>query len=430
YRSYLTDILVYANTHIDSEDMKKCIETGVESAVYKDTLLFMDGIMNDFSIHYLYAIKPLKLDKTGNVMCVFSAEDHHNRYEDTEGNLYLGWVSDDEYDTETTAQLFNVMEQDQIQFFVEKTDWGTDYTGAMPLKDADGRAYAVLGVDVDITTLTSELTRHVVVNTAVIILLGFLYTVMFLAWTKNNITHPVILLEKGVVDYARRSHGQRDVDALKFEAPAINTDNEVESLSKAIVRMTEDMQDYVSDIISAEKKTKDMMEFADVMSELAVKDSMTGVRNKTAFVSEYEVLETEIAYGDTPRFGFVMIDMNFLKTINDTYGHEKGDAALKRLADTICTVFDPDHVYRVGGDEFAVILKGRDLENVEELKDRLISCINENAGGDEPWERTSAAVGVAVYDPATDHSADAVFRRADAEMYEMKKRMKTEAAGR
>lgn len=423
YQSYIGDILRYVDRHIDDEDMKHCIDTGVESPKYRLTLRFMDQIMNEFSIHYLYAIKPLNLNATANVMSVLSAEDDYNRYEDTEGNLYLGWVSDDEFDVATVQQFFDIMAQDGIVFFVEKTEWSTDYTGAMPLRTADGEAYAVLAVDVDITTLSGELLRHAVDNTGVIMLLGLIYTVTFLWWTRRNITNPVKLLEKGVVDYAGRSQGQRDVEALKFQAPVIRTDNEVESLSKAITRMTENMQDYVSDILSAEENSRSMKSLAEAMRELATIDDLTGVRNKTAYSREVEKLDREREENADIHFGMAMIDLNYLKYINDNFGHEKGNQALCALRAIICEVFAHSPVFRVGGDEFIVILRGRDYRNIEKLSAEFRARAN-GSKENEPWEHVSAALGVALYDPEIDHNVDDVLKRADINMYAMKTAMK------
>ena len=423
YRSHITDILRYVENHIDAEDTKRCIETLEESETYKATLLFMDEIMDDFSIHYLYAIKPLNLNDSGNVMSVFSAEDYYNRYVDPEGNLYLGWISEDEYDAETVQQLFAVMEQDDIVFFVEKTGWSTDYTGALPLRDAAGEAYAILAVDVDITALSSELMSQALRNNAVILLLGFAYTVLFLLWTRRNITRPVRLLEKGVVDYAGHSHGQRSVEALKFEAPDIQTDNEVKSLSKAITQMTEDMQDYVSDILTAEEKSRDMKQLADAMSELAIVDALTGIRNKTAFSREMSKLEKELEADPDLPFGLAMVDLNFLKQINDSYGHEKGDEALRSLAHLICAVFVHSPVFRIGGDEFVVVLRGQDLKNIDALKADFLAKLEAQEDA-PPWKRLSAAIGIAFRDASCDESVDEVLKRADLAMYAMKKAMK------
>lgn len=427
YQSFITDILEYVDAHIDDEDLKRCIETKEESETYKETLRFMDEMMNSFDIHYLYAIKPLNLNETHNVMSVFSAEDYHNRYEDTEGNLYLGWVSDDEYDAKTVQRLFEAMEQDDVTFFVERTEWSTDYTGAKPLRDSNGEAYALLAVDVDITTLYRELWSRVLKNAGVILSLGVLYTIAFLSWAKNNIIDPVMLLEKGVVDYADRSHGQRSVDALRFDAPNIQTDNEVESLSKAITLMTENMQGYVSDILSAEERTRNMKQLADLMSELAIVDALTGIGNKTAYTREVEELEQELAANKDLRFGMAMIDLNYLKLINDTYGHEAGDEAIHTLANIACSVFVNSPVFRIGGDEFIVILRGQDYRHAEALKREFIrqtsGRVDEGPGG-----QVSASIGVALYDKSADALVSDVVKRADEAMYAMKREMKATRA--
>ena len=423
YESEITDLLHYVERHVDGDDLRRCVETLEESEKYRETLRFMDQIMNEFSIHYLYAVKPLNLDGTANVMSVLSAEDDYNRYEDTEGNLYLGWISDDEFDAETVQTFFDIMEQDDVSFFVEVTEWSTDYTGALALRDSKGEAYAVLCVDVDITTLRDELRSQALRNAAVIVCLGVLYTISFLLWTKANITEPVMLLEQGVVDYAGRSHGQRDVEALKFEAPDIKTDNEVESLSRAITQMTENMQDYVSEILSAEEKSRNMKQLADKMSELAIIDSLTGVRNKTAYNREAEKLQQELMESPDLRVGVAMIDLNFLKRINDNFGHEKGDIALKTLTGITCNVFRHSPVFRVGGDEFIVILRGQDLENIDALRADFLSQVSE-VYTPEPWKQISAAIGVAFYDRERDSGIEDALKRADQEMYEMKKAMK------
>lgn len=425
YGSYISDLLRLVDAHIDDEDLKRCIETGEESQTYKETLRFMDGIMNAYGIHSLYAIKPLNLNETGNVMSVLSAEDDYNRYVDQKGNLYLGWISADEFKVETVQTFFDVMEQNEVLFFMEETAWGVDYTGAMPLRDAAGKAYAVLAVDVDATELKAELSSRVVKNIVVIAALGLLYTVLFLVWTKRNITQPIRQLEQGVVDYAARSRGQRDVEALRFEAPAIRPDNEVKSLSNAITQMTENMQGYVSEILSAEERTRSMRALADQMSELAVADTLTGVRNKNAYSREIKKLEQELEENRRLHFGLAMIDLNYLKRMNDTFGHEKGDEALWGVARLICASFAHSPVFRVGGDEFVVILRGYDYQHVEERRSRFLSQITVNPmDAPEPWKHISAAIGIALYDPETDSGVDDVLKRADQAMYQMKTEMK------
>ena len=124
-----------------------------------------------------------------------------------------------------------------------------------------------------------------------------------------------------------------------------------------------------------------------------------------------------------------MIDLNDLKGINDGFGHDKGDAAIRGLAALTCRVFKHSPVFRIGGDEFVVLLKGEELEKRESLTGRFrdeIRKLSENTDL-EPWKKHSAACGCAVFDPEADHDANDVFKRADAAMYEQKAKMKSAA---
>ena len=419
YRGYISDILHYTASHIDGDDLKHCIETREESAKYKETLLFMDEFMEHFQdIHYLYAVLPLNTEETGNTMSVFSAERYYDRYIDTEGNLYLGWVSKDEFDSETAAQFMKIMEGEDIVFFEEKTEWGTDYTGAMPIKDSFGKAIAVLAVDIDISFIDGMIREYAAVNIGIVSVAGALFIGLFLLWSRRNITLPIKKLEKSAVGFADRSHGQRDVEALNFKAPKITANNEIKSLSDAVVKMTEDMRTYVVEIISAEDK-------AQKMQELANRDALTGIRNKTAYDNEIKRLQGKLEQGDT-KIGLAVVDLNFLKRINDTCGHDKGNETIRKLSNLICEIFAHSPVFRIGGDEFVIILRGADYDNCDQLIEKLDNALSAMAADDtlEPWEKVSAAIGVAFYDESKDDDLNSVFRRADHVMYDRKKEMK------
>ena len=126
------------------------------------------------------------------------------------------------------------------------------------------------------------------------------------------------------------------------------------------------------------------------------------------------------------KFGIAMIDLNFLKRVNDSYGHECGNISIKRLSQLICEVFAHSPVFRIGGDEFAVILKNNDYENIRALADifnERLQAIGQDSSL-EAWEQISAAIGYALFDPKRDGHADDVFKRADQVMYDQKKKMK------
>ena len=116
-----------------------------------------------------------------------------------------------------------------------------------------------------------------------------------------------------------------------------------------------------------------------------------------------------------------MVDMNNLKTLNDTYGHERGNEAIKKTCAILCEVFAHSPVYRVGGDEFVVVVKGRDYQNIDALLDRFTAAMAATEG--EPWERLSAATGFARYEGQ--NTVEEVFRNADHIMYENKRAMRS-----
>ena len=122
-------------------------------------------------------------------------------------------------------------------------------------------------------------------------------------------------------------------------------------------------------------------------------------------------------------YGVVVFDANFLKKVNDNYGHEAGNEMLRHAASAICKVFKHSPVYRVGGDEFTAILEGEDYENREELLrlfDEKVAEEHFQAGGDTLT--VSVARGLGVYERGMEFAA--VSKQADAAMYNHKAAIK------
>ena len=123
----------------------------------------------------------------------------------------------------------------------------------------------------------------------------------------------------------------------------------------------------------------------------------------------------------------VFFDCNNLKEINDQYGHDRGDEYLKSSCSLICQVFAHSPVFRIGGDEFAAILRNQEYAH----RDELIAifdqrCYDIRAVSEDPWAKVDIARGMAVYDPGTDTSVNDVIHRADELMYENKREGKKE----
>jgi diguanylate cyclase (GGDEF)-like protein len=121
-------------------------------------------------------------------------------------------------------------------------------------------------------------------------------------------------------------------------------------------------------------------------------------------------------------FAVGVFDCDNLKRINDRHGHEKGDVYLKTASRLICHVFQHSPVFRIGGDEFSVILQNADFENREVLVEQFKAGMAEiSASAKHEWEEAHIAMGIAVYDSQRDRSVNDVIRRADQSMYENKR---------
>ena len=154
-------------------------------------------------------------------------------------------------------------------------------------------------------------------------------------------------------------------------------------------------------------------------------DTLTGLQNRTAFYENMGMLTKKIEQGNAD-FSTLMIDVNYLKKMNDVYGHEQGNLYLQGAADLIRRCFGGESLYRIGGDEFAILLEGKAQEGIEE-KIRMFKDEMEKLKADEslqPWEKVSAAVGLAKYIQGEHDIADAVLRQADEYMYADKVAMK------
>lgn len=153
---------------------------------------------------------------------------------------------------------------------------------------------------------------------------------------------------------------------------------------------------------------------------LAYKDALTGVKSKLAYAEKVEHIDLEIAKGIRAELALVVLDVNNLKLINDTAGHDVGDTYIKAACRLICDSFKKSPVYRVGGDEFVVFLEQEDYQNRENLLMAFNAVVEENL----KHNGVVVAAGIAEYVPRQDSCCKQIFDRADEAMYKRKRELK------
>ena len=163
----------------------------------------------------------------------------------------------------------------------------------------------------------------------------------------------------------------------------------------------------------------------EALTRQAYRDSLTKTGNRAGYLSLEKELQLRMVLGQWPEFSLVVADVNGLKEINDTLGHEEGDMLIRNTSALLRGVFVNSQVFRIGGDEFVVVLTGEDHREramlLERLRAQSLPCVDREA---VEAGRTSVACGMAAYDRETDRTVAAVFDRADREMYRCKTRMK------
>jgi diguanylate cyclase (GGDEF)-like protein len=154
----------------------------------------------------------------------------------------------------------------------------------------------------------------------------------------------------------------------------------------------------------------------------AMHDTLTGLPNRRAFAAR---LAREAAQGGGGGFALILCDMDNLKDVNDTFGHEAGDLALRLLGDALQSgLRRSDDAYRLGGDEFGIVLAGASRLDAERVSRRLATAVSVCAK--PPLTGIEASFGIAVHELG--ERPEDLMARADGALYRAKRRRRTSAA--
>ena len=190
-------------------------------------------------------------------------------------------------------------------------------------------------------------------------------------------------------------------------------------------KITEDGKNYlIIGLFDEDAQIRREQEYAHNLSiarRMATIDSLTGVKNKHAYAEWEEKMNNAIRQGIQEPFAVVVCDINSLKAVNDLYGHKAGDACIKNGCEKICHIFSHSPVFRVGGDEFVVLLTGSDYSQRKELMEQ-VNAVPGDLSKIRIGETISA--GMAEYSKSRHGSLQSVFEEADKAMYEKKQLLK------
>jgi diguanylate cyclase (GGDEF)-like protein len=153
---------------------------------------------------------------------------------------------------------------------------------------------------------------------------------------------------------------------------------------------------------------------------LAVTDELTGLYNRRGFLAS-ATHQLKLAHRHKEDVLLLFCDVDNLKEINDSFGHQAGDLALVRAADALEYTFrDSDILARLGGDEFAVLASDASFPSRQSIVPRIEKSL-ERANAEESRYEVSFSIGMARFDAQNPASLGELMARADREMYVRKK---------
>jgi len=218
--------------------------------------------------------------------------------------------------------------------------------------------------------------------------------------------------------------------SLPMELPILTIPTGTDDEALTVQALRAGAQDYLIKgqidnnlLVRAMRYAMERYQIQVVLRSLALIDELTGLYNRRGFVS---IGDKHLKLADRTKRGLVLIfvDLDHLKQINDTLGHQEGDRALIETAKILTETFRrSDVIARIGGDEFAVLAIEACKNNVESLISRLQKNFDAYNAGENRSYKLSLSVGASFCDPEDPCLIDELLDRADRSMYAQKKCM-------
>ncbi len=425
------DYLAKLRKVVESEDYQQMRETAeeVEDEQAVEDKLKKEGLWEEYSsireklASYMESMKDVKY------LYIIAMGD-----KDAKQDMYL-IDGDDVLITETgyyedrEEGLWGIDPEKEIEPTISNGDWGWLCSAYSPVYDSKGELICHIGCDVGMDDIMSERMRNL--NYMIFSGVGITVLVMIGAvlFANKFVVRPLDSITSAMKQFRPMENiGYDEAGVIHLD---IHSKDEIEDIYDDIRSMQINIIDHLNDLSHmqkdkerAENDIRDKEKMIGQISAEAYIDPLTKVGNKAAYIKKAEQLKEAIESGETD-VALVMVDINELKKINDLHGHNSGDIYIKGCCHIICDIFKHSPVFRIGGDEFIAVLRGEDYsrrkDSFAELKQKFEQTfLQEDI---QPWERYSAAAGMAEY-ASDDNSVELIFKRADQAMYKDKTEFK------
>ncbi|MBQ8085978.1 MAG: diguanylate cyclase [Lachnospiraceae bacterium] len=300
---------------------------------------------------------------------------------------YPGGLTVDRFNNEMRTNVKYLSKEAASKNEIHKGVWNGE---EVRLSSANLNNNMILGILIGEKDLMRERTS-MIIQMLVIFVIVFIIVVIVFVRVMVLIVNPIRTLTKASTMIAR---GELNTN-VEYESK-----DEIGALAKSINMMATEIREYFR-----------------YMHSQAYTDAMTGVGNKAAYMDEINMLERKIEEG-MAEFFVVVFDVNGLKRVNDNLGHEYGDMLIIDSANIIKHVFSAENVYRIGGDEFIVVMENAGEEDISGYIEKFDGEVRTFNKENVRYEHDLAiSKGAVAYSESSDSEYKDVFKRADELMY-------------
>lgn len=392
----MLDVVEAAAGSLDGDALGALTEADVDGPVFRDIEDKLLVFQNNVDIEYIYAVK-----RTDDGRFVFTVDPDP---------VDPGKFGEEIVTTNGLIQAATGIPTADDSPAADR--WGNFYSAFAPVFDSSGKVAGIVGVDFGAEWYDAQIRQYTVsitIVTSASVLIGALVVILISTRvrTKFKMLHTGLEeLSKDMdvlVDEMTQYSGADVVLPLLQEGQIADASDELELLSNKIHNIQIEMGMYL-----------------EYLHSQAYTDSLTQLGNSTAYHEAIDELRKKIAAG-TADFCVVVLDINGLKQLNDTYGHECGDYYIRGAAAALKQGYADAKCFRIGGDEFAVIAEGYDARAVADGLEGVAAAIGAFNESSIYEPELVVSKGSAHFVPGQDTTYEAVFSRADQQMYEDKR---------
>ena len=405
----------------DTARTDEFIEKNFQLQEYRDLVKYYHTLKDNYpDVYYMYIYRFDSDEPLATVVIDLDEE-----YSDTPPQESVDWIGETyEVDDPFASEVTKISQGKEAVFHTVHTQ-DNEYllSYVRPITDADGNYSCSACVDFSMDYLHKQDINFMIQLMGILLVIMIVILYFNLQRISKQITSPLDLISSCIDSFVYETEADRFNNIHRLEELNISADNEIGLLFNSFVANMKESLYYMSNYNKAKDEIVDKEKEIEEISQMTYVDGLTHAKNKAAYLKAVPELDAEIRAGLT-EVGVIMADVNNLKYVNDTFGHDAGDEYLNGSCKVLCNIFKHSPVFRTGGDEFLIILQGQDYDDrnelLEEAKNSFIKSFNDESL--DPWKRYSASLGMDIY--KSEDTIGDIVKRADKKMYDNKMNFK------